>query len=82
MSSDTLPFRPEAVVIGASAGGVQALQLLLGALPVEEAIDKQPLRPGSETAQKSLSSSCSSANAATVEAKSSETASELISGSA
>ncbi|WP_348756072.1 chemotaxis protein CheB [uncultured Aquincola sp.] len=79
MSSDTLPFRPEAVVIGASAGGVQALQLLLGALPasfpavvavvlhlppdrpsglaallaagcalpVEEAIDKQPLRPGS-----------------------------------
>ena len=33
MSSDPTPFRPEAVVIGASAGGVQALQLLLGALP-------------------------------------------------
>ncbi|MFN6997161.1 MAG: chemotaxis protein CheB [Aquincola tertiaricarbonis] len=72
------PFRPEAVVIGASAGGVQALQTLLAAvpahfpaaiavvlhlppdrpsalasllgascaLPVAEAIDKQPMLPG------------------------------------
>lgn len=71
-------FRPEAVVIGASAGGVQALQVLLAALPasfpaaiavvlhlppdrpsalasllsagcalpVTEAMDKQPLLPG------------------------------------
>ncbi|MET0288304.1 MAG: chemotaxis protein CheB [Pseudoxanthomonas sp.] len=83
MSSDaTAPFRDfDAVVIGASAGGVHALQVLLSsldaslpvpvlivlhvprdrpsrlaslldglcALPVTEAIDKQPLRPGTVT---------------------------------
>lgn len=78
MNSEPEPFRPEAVVIGASAGGVQALQTLLAALPadfpaaiavvlhlppdrtsalasvlaagcalpVNEAVDKQPLQPG------------------------------------
>lgn len=78
MSVDADMFCPKAVVIGASAGGVQALQVLLGslpasfpaaiavvlhlppdrpsalaallaagcALPVSEAIDKQPMRPG------------------------------------